>query len=118
MDSARRDSARGAQDGWWAEAFRTSLQPSIPTPEQSDLIPAGFTREYHVLAEVCASMSSGFMLLNQRIDQQGEPKEHILYTNASALRLLGIGKGALVSPHEFDVREHLLATAADPSQAR
>jgi DNA-binding response OmpR family regulator/signal transduction histidine kinase len=72
------------------------------------MIPAGFTHEYHTLAEVCASMSSGFMLLKQ---------QRVLYTNSSALRLLGISKQALVTAEEFDVHQHLLSLAADPQQA-
>src|SRR5947207_13882144 len=114
MDSMSGDSANMAHDGWWAQADRTSSQHNY------ELIPAGFTREYHVLVEVCASMSSGFMLLNQRGQAVGgmeagsqEPEEQVVYSNPSALRLLGIGKGDLVSPRAFDVREHLLTVVAD-----
>ena len=71
-------------------------------------IPVGFTQEYHVLAEVAANMSSGLILLNQR--------EHISYSNASALRLLNIGKGD--TSQSFDVRKHLLSIASDPGLAR
>lgn len=72
------------------------------------MIPAGFTHEYHVLAEVCGSMSSGFMLLNQ---------QRVIYSNSSALRLLRIGKNDLIAPQDFDVRSHLLSLAADPQSA-
>ncbi len=74
-----------------------------------DMVPAAFTREYHVLAEVCSSMSGGFMLLNQ---------QRVIYTNASALRLLRINKSDLVSAQDFDVRKHLLSLAAEPQSAR
>jgi DNA-binding response OmpR family regulator/signal transduction histidine kinase len=73
------------------------------------MIPASFTREYHVLAEICASISSGFMLLNQL---------QVIYSNASALRLLHIGKHDLVDTQEFDVREWLLEMAVDPPVAQ
>src|SRR5579885_3453548 len=89
------------------EAVRAVSQPSNA---ETDLIPAGFTREYHVLVEVCASMSSGFMLLNQH--------ERVIYSNASALRLLRIGEDSLVDARNFDVREHLLSIAANPQLAQ
>ncbi len=89
------------------EAVRAVSQPSNA---ETDLIPAGFTREYHVLVEVCASMSSGFMLLNQQ--------ERVIYSNASALRLLRIGEDSLVDARNFDVREHLLSIAANPQLAQ
>jgi DNA-binding response OmpR family regulator/signal transduction histidine kinase len=73
------------------------------------MIPANFTREYHVLAEICGSMSSGFMLLNQ---------QQVIYSNASALRLLHIGKHDLVDTQEFDVRERLLEMAVDAPLAQ
>jgi len=73
-------------------------------------VPAGFTEEYHVLSEVAANMSSGLLLLNQR--------EHISYSNASALRLLTITKSELATPENFDVRKHLLAIASEPALAR
>jgi DNA-binding response OmpR family regulator/signal transduction histidine kinase len=96
-----------ANDGeWMPEDAALSFQNSAI--DNSYMVPTGFTREYHVLAEVCASMSSGFMLLNQ---------QRIIYSNPSALRLLRIGKNDLVSPQEFDVRKHLLSLVADPQLA-
>ncbi|MBV9259249.1 MAG: PAS domain-containing protein, partial [Ktedonobacteraceae bacterium] len=96
-----------------------------PTPRQSDAenieiptsqahrnvesVPAAFTREYHILSEVCSSMSSGFMLLNQ---------QRVIYTNPSALRLLRISKQDLIAEHDFDVRKHLLSLSAEPHLAR
>ncbi len=77
--------------------------------KNNDVVPAGFTQEYHVLSEVAANMSSGLMLLNQ--------KEHINYSNTSALRLLSVGKSDLVASQDFDVRKHLLSIAADPNSA-
>jgi DNA-binding response OmpR family regulator/signal transduction histidine kinase len=73
------------------------------------MIPANFTREYHVLTEVCGSMSSGFMLLNQ---------QQVIYVNASALRLLQMSKHDLVDMQEFDVRGRLLDMAVDPPLAQ
>ena len=73
----------------------------------NDVVPAGFTQEYHVLAEIAANMSSGLMLLN--------PQERVNYSNTSALRLLNIGKPALLNAHQFDVRTHLLSIATNPS---
>jgi DNA-binding response OmpR family regulator/signal transduction histidine kinase len=82
--------------------------------KRSEKIPAGFSREYHVLAELCASMSSGFMLLN--------PHERVAYSNDSALRLLRLkcqnSTQDTFSFQDFDVSKHLLSIAADPQQAR
>ena len=72
-------------------------------------VPAGFTQEYSVLAEVAANMSSGLLLLNQR--------EHVSYSNASVSRLLNLGKSDLATPQDFDVRKHLLSIASDPALA-
>lgn len=88
---------------------RDDASSSDVSLQASDLVPASFTREYHVLSEVCASMSSGFMLLH---------KERVLYSNASALRLLRIGKDNLASPQDFDVRRQLLAVASEPQVVR
>jgi len=75
-----------------------------------DVVPAGFTQEYHVLAEVAANMSSGLLLLNQQ--------EHVSYSNNSALRLLTLGKHDLTTSQNFDVRKHLLSIASDPALAQ
>jgi DNA-binding response OmpR family regulator/signal transduction histidine kinase len=72
-------------------------------------IPVGFTSEYTILAEVCASMSSGFMLLNK--------KERVSYSNERALRLLHINRQEQISLLDFDIRQYLLSIAADPQQA-
>lgn len=82
--------------------------PTQQTEKNVERVPAAFTREYHILSEVCASMSSGFMLLNQ---------QRIIYTNPSALRLLRISKQDLVAEHDFDVRKHLLSLSAEPQIA-
>jgi DNA-binding response OmpR family regulator/signal transduction histidine kinase len=55
-------------------------------------------------------MSSGLLLLNRR--------EHISYANASAVRLLNIGKGELAALENFDTRQHLLTIASEPALAR
>ncbi len=73
-------------------------------------VPPGFTQEYHVLSEVASNMSSGLILLNQR--------EHVSYSNASAFRLLNIGKSERVTLQDFDVRKHLLSIASEPAVAR
>jgi DNA-binding response OmpR family regulator/signal transduction histidine kinase len=70
----------------------------------------GFTREYQVLAEMCSSMSSGFMLLN--------PHDHVTYANESALRLLRLDRNDRTTLQEFDVHQHLLTLLADPQQSR
>ncbi|MBO0789898.1 MAG: winged helix-turn-helix domain-containing protein [Ktedonobacteraceae bacterium] len=73
--------------------------------EQRSNVPVGFTREYAILAEVCGSMSSGFVLLDQR--------EHLTYCNQSALRLLRVQQ----TTRDFDLRGHLRTLVADPQPA-
>ncbi len=108
MDSSGVDSGDRTNSGWWIEENTvTRAQSSI---DKRDSVPAGFTQEYHVLAEVCASMSSGFMLLNQH--------ERITYSNQSALRLLRIQQCNLNTLLDFDVQRHLLSIAADPQHVR
>lgn len=110
MDSIIGDGAGKANhSGWWAEE-NILLPLTQPLTKNSEKVPAGFAREYHVLSEICGCMSSGFMLLNQN--------DHVAYTNQSALRMLQISKSDLISRHDFDVREHLLSLAADPQVAR
>ena len=72
-----------------------------------DVVPAGFTQEYHVLSEIAANMSSGLMLLNRQ--------EQVNYSNTSALTLLNIGKHDLLDTHSFDVKQHLLSIATNPT---
>jgi len=86
------------------------MEPILNTTTAYNNVPVGFTEEYHVLSEVAANMSSGLLLLNQR--------EHISYSNASALRLLNIAKSELATSENFDVRKHLLAIASEPALAR
>ncbi len=78
------------------------------TPANS--VPAGFTQEYLILAEVADNMSSGLLLLTQ--------KEGISYSNKSALRLLNIEKRNLEDGQNFDVRKHLLSIASEPKLAQ
>ncbi len=82
-----------------------NVKNSIPR----ERVPAGFTQEYHVLAEVAANMSSGLLLLNQQ--------EHVSYSNASVSRLLNLEKSDLTTSQNFDVRKHLLSIASDPTLA-
>src|SRR5579859_6124210 len=108
MTSSIEDNYDKTNGGLWIEENATS--PVKTVPNAIDAIPAGFTKEYQVLAGVCASMSSGFMLLNQQ--------ERVTYSNASALRLLRLGNRDRSTLQDFDVHEHLLALAADPQAAR
>ncbi len=93
-------------DSWWDE--ENTVSPSHSSTPNA--VPIGFTREYHVLTEVCASLSSGFMLLNQQ--------ERVVYTNSSALQLLHLNKNEFITPQTFDVRKHLLSIAAEPRSAQ
>jgi DNA-binding response OmpR family regulator/signal transduction histidine kinase len=106
MDSCAED-FKYHNGGLWIEENALSLAQSSP---HKDKIPAGFTREYRVLTEVCASMSSGFLLLNQH--------ERVTYSNSSALRLLHVNKCDPAVLQHFDVRKHLLSMAADPQKVR
>jgi DNA-binding response OmpR family regulator/signal transduction histidine kinase len=83
--------------------------PTQQTEKNVERVPAAFTREYHILSEVCASMSSGFMLLNQ---------QRVIYTNPGALRLLRISKQDFVAERDFDVCKHLLSLSTEPQVAR
>ena len=94
--------------GLWIE--ENAVSPVRAVTNDVDAVPAGFTKEYQVLAGVCASMSSGFMLLNQR--------ERVTYSNASALRLLRLNNRDRSTLQDFDVHDHLLTLAADPQAAR
>ncbi|BCL82716.1 winged helix-turn-helix domain-containing protein [Ktedonobacteria bacterium brp13] len=94
--------------GLWIAENAVTLPQQIN--ERAEKIPASFSREYHVLAELCASMSSGFMLLN--------PDEHVAYSNDSALRLLRLYQHDQSMLQEFDIHKHLLSIASDPQQAR
>ena len=107
MDFCAEDYKYQANGGLWIEENAFSLAQS---PPNKDKIPAGFTREYRVLTEVCASMSSGFLLLNQH--------ERVTYSNPSALRLLRVNKCDPVILQHFDVRKHLLSMATDPQKVR
>src|SRR5450432_3851416 len=84
-------------------ARQSNTENNEISTQNVERVPAAFTREYHILSEVCAGMSSGFMLLNQ---------QRVIYTNPSALRLLRINKQDLVAEHDFDVRKHLLSLSA------
>jgi DNA-binding response OmpR family regulator/signal transduction histidine kinase len=99
-----------ANSGLWIEENAISLsQPSAHTSDNVK-VPAGFTQEYQVLAEMCASMSSGFMLLNGR--------EQITYSNPSALRLLRLHTYDEEGLQHFELRQHLLSLAANTQQVR
>jgi DNA-binding response OmpR family regulator/signal transduction histidine kinase len=107
MDASAGKYQYQANGGLWIEENAVSLAQSSAN---KDRIPAGFTHEYRVLTEVCASMSSGFLLLNQH--------ERITYSNPSALRLLHVNKCDPAVLQHFDVRKHLLSLATDPQKVR
>ncbi|HEX4207889.1 MAG TPA: ATP-binding protein [Ktedonobacteraceae bacterium] len=73
-------------------------------------VPVGFTQQFRALADVCSSMSSGFVLLNEG--------EQVTYANQHALRLLRLHKRDLLTPEPCDVRAQLLTISAEPQQAR
>lgn len=108
MDFATGDGSEKLNDHWRPQ--EKVVLPAQPVIKNFDGIPTGFTKEYHVLTEVCESMSNGFMLLNRR--------ERVAYTNQSALRLLRINTRDGLLLEDFSVRDHLLAIAADPQQVR
>lgn len=72
----------------------------------STSLPVAFTAEYRLLSEVCASMSSGFLLLN--VD------ERVTYANPGAQRLLCMQKMNASQLSEIDIRKHVISLAADP----
>ena len=94
MDFATGDGSEKLNDGWRAK--KEIVLPAQPAIKNFASIPAGFTKEYRVLTEVCGSMSNGFMLLNQR--------ECVAYTNQSALRLLRINTRDAELLEDFSVR--------------
>lgn len=94
--------------GLWIAANATT--PATHPDQNKEAIPAGFTREYQVLTEMCSSMSSGFMLLN--------PRGRVTYSNESALRLLKLDTSDRSTLQEFDVHQHLQTLLADPQQSR
>jgi DNA-binding response OmpR family regulator/signal transduction histidine kinase len=94
----------------WIEENAISLSQSLAHTSDNVKVPAGFTQEYQVLAEMCASMSSGFMLLNAR--------ERVTYSNPSALRLLRLHTYDEEGLQHFELRQHLLSLAADTQQVR
>ncbi len=110
MNSSKEKRSLFTNSGLWIEENAISLlQPSANTTDTVK-VPAGFTREYQVLAEMCASMSSGFMLLNAR--------EQVTYTNSSALRLLRLHACDEKGLQHFEFRQHLLSLVADTQQVR
>jgi signal transduction histidine kinase len=94
--------------GLWIAANATT--PTMYPDQNREAVPAGFTREYQILTEMCSSMSSGFMLLN--------PHGHVTYSNESALRLLRLDTSDRSTLQEFDVQQHMLTLLADPQQSR
>jgi DNA-binding response OmpR family regulator/signal transduction histidine kinase len=93
-----------------SKGIAISLSQSSANASDTVNIPVGFTHEYQVLAEMCASMSSGFMLLNAG--------ERVIYSNPSALRLLRLHACDQEKLQHFDLRQHLLSLATDAQQAQ
>jgi DNA-binding response OmpR family regulator/signal transduction histidine kinase len=110
MNSSREDHNFLTNSGLWIEENAISLSRPSTTTSDKVKVPAGFTQEYQVLAELCASMSSGFMLLNAH--------ERVTYSNSSALRLLRLHTYNKVGLQHFELRQHLLSLAADTQQVR
>lgn len=108
MDVAAGHRADRSKSGWWA--VESSQSPSQAASHDTTVVPVELIREYRVLAEVAATMASGFLLLNQR--------EHVTYFNASALRLLGIQSRDVIEQPAFDIRGRLLARSVEPERAR
>ena len=112
MDVATGSGRDTSNDGWWAEGDSSSPSSASPTTtttaslKEIDILSPGFARAHSLLANVASNMRSGFILLNQ--------KEHITYSNASAVRLLGINAGELEAESVFDIRKRLLSIAANP----
>src|SRR5262245_10293859 len=100
MDSSAGDRKYQANDSLWIDENTVS----------KDKIPAGFTREYGVLTDICSGMSSGFILLNQH--------ERVMYSNPSALRLLRVNRCDSAVVQHFDIRKQLLSLAPDPQKVR
>ncbi len=92
--------------GWWA----VDISPSQASTEDGAIVSEKFIQEYTVLAAVAATMSCGFLLLNQ--------KGQVAYFNASAVRLLDVSSQELIEQPGFDIREQLLARAVEPERAR
>jgi DNA-binding response OmpR family regulator/signal transduction histidine kinase len=110
MNSPRESHDLLTNGGLWIEENAISLSRPSANTIDNVRVPAGFTREYQVLAEMCACMSSGFMLLNAR--------ERVTYSNPSALRLLRLHTCAEEGLQHFELRQHLLSLAADAQQVR
>lgn len=108
MDVAAGHRAERSKSGWWA--VESSQSPSQAASHDTTVVPVELIREYRVLAKVAATMTSGFLLLNQR--------EHVTYFNAGALRLLGIQSRDVIEQPAFDIRGRLLARSVEPERAR
>lgn len=93
--------------GWWTDDDSNKHQSAQDAMYKGELVPAGFTHSYRVLAEVAANMRCGFILYNKH--------EHITYTNPSALRLLNLHNAQYEHGAEIDVHQHLLSLAFDPA---
>jgi DNA-binding response OmpR family regulator/signal transduction histidine kinase len=94
-----------SHNGVWIKENAVSLSHDLDTR-----VPAAFTQEYQILVEMCASMSSGFMLLNA--------SERVTYANPSALRLLRLQNCDAQWLKQFDIRQHFFSLAADSRQVR
>jgi DNA-binding response OmpR family regulator/signal transduction histidine kinase len=75
---------------------------------EKDLSSPAFAQ--NLLANVAANMRSGFILLNRQ--------QHVTYSNASAVRLLGVSAQELLDEPVFDIRQRLLSIAAEPQHVQ
>ncbi len=110
MDVATGNGAEAGNENRWDEDT-LSLSPS-PTASSStmekDLSSPAFAQ--NLLANVAANMRSGFILLNRQ--------QHVTYSNASAVRLLGVSAQELLDEPVFDIRQRLLSIAAEPQHVQ
>lgn len=106
MDVATGNGAEAGREDWWGE---DSSSPSLAASSmERDISSPAFAQ--NLLANVAANMHSGFILLNQQ--------QHIAYSNASAVRLLGVSTRELLEEPVFDIRQRLLSIAAEPQHVQ
>ncbi len=106
MDVATGNGAEAGRENRWDEnTLSLSPSPAVSSSEK-DLSSPAFAQ--NLLANVAANMRSGFILLNRQ--------QHVTYSNASAVRLLGVSAQELLDEAVFDIRQRLLSIAAEPQQ--
>ncbi len=111
MDVATGNGAEAGREDWWSEVNNDPLSPSpaattTVSSMEIDISSSTSAKAHTLLASVAANMHSGFILLNQN--------QHVAYSNAGAVRLLGVSMQELLDEPVFDIRKQLLSIAADP----